>query len=88
MSELYTSCLLSMGQLLKGSWMRSVTSIRGGGCSHLVVVSGTEINHDMFVPVSGFRASFQRKRSGEYAPIEKHDCAWIIQLVHLPIDAP
>ena len=50
MSELCTSCLLSMGQLLKVLWMRIMASVRGEGCSHLIVVSGTKINHDMFIP--------------------------------------
>ena len=27
-----------------------MASVRDEGCSHLVVVSGTKINHDMFIP--------------------------------------
>ena len=40
-----------MGQLLEVLSMRRAASIRGEGCLHLVVVSGTKINHDMLVSV-------------------------------------
>lgn len=39
-----------MGQLLKVLLIKCVASIQNEGCSHLVVVTGTEIDHDMLVP--------------------------------------
>jgi len=54
-----TSCSLSIAQLLLGNeedkntnaWSVSSGRMRGeGGNSHFIVVSSTEINHDVLIP--------------------------------------
>ena len=67
--------------------MRRVISALDKWPLHLIVVSGAKIDHDMLVPAQECLFSFWCGRGDGYTPIEEHNRAGIVQLIHLPIDA-
>ena len=51
---------------------------------HFIVVTGPQIDHDVFVAkVGGNQFRSGNRQVGSHAPIEEHDGARIVQLVHL-----
>lgn len=54
--------------------------------AHLVVITSTQIYHDVLVPVGSklVQSLFLRKDSERNVPVEEHHRARVIQLVHLP----
>ena len=54
---------------------------------HFVVVTSTQIDHYMLVPGMLHRQSLvshANPQALKYSPIEEHNGAWVVQLVHLP----
>jgi hypothetical protein len=51
---------------------------------HFIVVTGPQIDHDVLVAgVGGNQFRSGNYHVGSHAPIEKHDGARIVQLIHL-----
>ena len=54
--------------------------------SHLIVVTSAKIYHDVLVPgIQGVNVDSHQSKAVANVPIEEHDGAWVVQLVHLLI---
>jgi len=51
--------------------------------AHLIIVTSAQIYHNMLVAVFEGLEKSQTSRCQRNVPIEKHHCAWIVQLIHL-----
>jgi len=90
-SVLYFSWVTNFLFVVHGPVSRGKENVRSGLAQrneqyrHLVIVTSAQINHDMLIPSLGCQYRWSSAFL-ENSPIEKHDSARIIQLIHLEYD--
>ena len=56
--------------------------------SHLIIITRAQINHDMLIPEQKEALDSVKDPRSDYEPIEEHDGARIVQLIHLDRHQP
>ena len=58
--------------------------VRESKNAHFVVITRPQIDHDVLVPgIQGVNVDSDQSEGVANVPIEEHDGAWVVQLVHL-----